>query len=259
MTTGESATGPNDIRERLASAWQAGRVAEAYGILIDEVRLGCVRWLVARYGPRLSFEDAEDCFEHGMEKLVGRSENPGQVTNPYSYVWTCAKHEALDTLRERGIIVRFDPGWLAGESDEPSEDESVKPAPRRWLPEAAQVVMEAALEEEVDPRQNQVRDILSFALTRLTPRRRRVIELLLERGPEIANAVLAELLGQVETTVRSTKKRAFDDLRIALPRVAAELGIDFDRLLAAEPDVIVQRPPSFPSPEEDMDPLSSSD
>jgi len=245
----------NDIKERISGAWGTGDVAEVCGLLVDHVMPRCIRWLLSKYGQGgLSYEDAEDCFNHGIEKLLERADCPDKVTDPYNYIWTCAKNEAVDILRENSRAVPLDPEWLAEDGGGSSGQDVGAIDPERWLRQEPSVLAEAALDAEIDARQDQIRDMLRLALAQMTDGRQRIIQLLLEHGPSRPSQLLAELLGQTEGTVRSLKKRAFDDLRRLLPWAAEQLRLDFAQVLRQEPEVEVAREPSLPSPEEDENP-----
>ena len=101
---GEEST--QDLKSRLDTAWKGEKIAESCGILIEEVMPRCARWLLNKFRP-LSQEDCEDCFNDGVEGLL--KQEPGQVNDPYNYLFTSAKNSALDIIRERKLIVRYDP------------------------------------------------------------------------------------------------------------------------------------------------------
>ena len=159
--------GVQDTRERLGTAWCNGPTAEALGILNDDVRRWCVRWLVGRFGHQgISEEDAEDCFSDAMEGLLNREAS--KVSDPYNYVFTGAKNAALDTLDERKRFVRRNPEW-EGQEDELDEygGEGVASTPSAWSAGDLLIVTEATLDMEVSARAEQLRDLYRYILPRL--------------------------------------------------------------------------------------------
>lgn len=250
----EDGSGNLDVKSRLGAAWEANSIAETCGILLEEVRPRCLRWLLNNFGHQgLSEEDCEDCFNDGVEAVLNRE--PSQVSDPYNYVFTCAKNAALDILQERKHVVRYDPEWQ-GTNDDPSEVEVevVGRVAPTWTGESMLIVAEAAMDVEFTVMDEQLRIVLGIALLNLPPDRRRLVEVLLESGANITNAVLADIMDRSETAVKSLKSRAFDDLRSLLPVAAQELGINFDHLLAPTPEAWV-RHSVIPSPEDDTEPL----
>lgn len=251
------ASSSEDLQRRLALAWLGGRIDETCGILIDEVQPRCVKSLLSKYEGKLSYDDCEDCFDHGVEKLLGHKDNPQEIGNPYNYVWTCAINEGADILRERGRFVRFDPDWLGSEEDG-SADELVPPLiPTSWHSHSALEVAEVTLDAELHGSKHleTIKEALSLAIRRLPPQRQRLIGILLEHEVRVSNELLAELMGMANTAIRSLKSRAFQDLRILIPAAAEELGVDIGSLLVPEPEVLTPEPPSLPSTDEDIEPI----
>lgn len=247
----------NDVQGRLASAWLGGRIDEACGILIDEVQSRCVKSLLFKYGGKLSYEDCEDCFDCGVEKLLSHKDSPGDINNPYNYVWTCAVNEGVDIMRERGQVVRFDPDWLGFEEDS-SEDELVRPPTlTHWHSHNAMVVAEVALDMELQDSKHAeiIKEVLSLAISRLSKQRQRLMSVLMEKEIRVSNELLAELMSMSDTAVRSLKSRAFQDLRTLIPEAAQELGIDISSLIVPEPEVLTPEPPKLPSTDEDAEPI----
>ena len=246
-----------DLQGRLASAWLGGRMDEACGILIDEVQPRCVKSLLSKYGGKLSYEDCEDCFDRGVEKLLGHKDNPQEIGNPYNYVWTCAVNEGVDIMRERGQVVRFDPDWLGSDKDESTGERVPPPNPTDWHPDSALVVAEVTLDAELHDSKHMetIKEVLSLAVRRLPPQRQRLVGVLLEHEVRISNELMAELMGMSDTAVRSLKSRAFQDLRILIPAAAQELGVDISSLIVPEPEVLTPEPPSLPSTDEDIEPI----
>ena len=121
-----------------------------------------------------------------------------------------------------------------------------------WTFEGMLIVAEAALDVELTAKDEQLQAIFRAALPKLARNRRRLAEVLLQHGATITNAVLADIMEQSQTAIKSLKSRTFYDLRRLLPVSADELGINFDTLLAPEPEVWV-RNPVIPSEEEDVD------
>lgn len=242
-----------NIGSRLAAAWSSGRLGEAAGILIDEVKPRCVKSLLFKFGDKLSYEDCEDCFECGVEKLIEHAKTPEEIPNPYAYVWTCATNEAMDMMKERSQVVHFDPEWLGSGQDDISDDgvETQVQGQRRL--DHALVITEIALDAEISDSASHrvVKEVLRVAVSRLAPQRQRLIGVLLEHGAFIANELLGELMNRSNGAVRSSKSRAFEELRQLVPQVAEELGVDVTDFLAPEPEVLSDMPASLPSPDED--------
>ena len=258
----ENGSSAPDIKLWLDEAWKSHNIAETCGILVDHVMPRCVQWLLRKFdGQDLALEDCEDCFNDGVEGLLKRSAD--QVNNPYSYVFASALNSALDILRERKNIVRYNLDWQRDEDslDEDSLndwDEVEQSSIATWDSEAVLIVAEVALDvefAEITEREEQLRSIFQTTLPKLVPNRRRLVEALLEHGPNIRNVVLADIIDSTETAVKSLKSRTFDDLRRLLPVTADELDINFDRLLAPDPEALVQDS-AIPSEEDDVD-LSS--
>jgi DNA-directed RNA polymerase specialized sigma24 family protein len=201
----------------------------------------------------VSQEDAEDCFDAAVEGLLKR--DSGQVGDPYNYVFTSAKNAALDLLRERKLLVRYDPEW-EGNTDDLNGDDGGGPMgpPPEWFTESLRVIAEAVLEVEISARDEQLRAAFGITLLKLAPNRRRLVEILLDRGTDITNAALADLMGRSETALKSLKSRTFGDLRELLPVAAHELGINLDDLLAPPPEISFRRP-ALPSSDEDIEPV----
>ena len=239
-----------DLKLRLAEAWKVDNIAETCGVLVDEVRPRCVKWLLSSFS-NLSIEDCEDCFNDGVEGLLKRK--PEHVNDPYNYVFTSAKNAAFDILRERKLIVQYNPDWYGDEDSTEYWSEGAQSSNASWPTEAMLIVAEVALDveiAEITVRDEQLRTAFQATLPKLVPNRRRLVEVLLEHGANIANAVLADIMDSTETAVKSLKSRTFDDLRHLIPVAAGELGINFDILLAPEPEALV-RNPVIPSEEDD--------
>ena len=254
MGTDVEGYGVEDTRERLGTAWRNGSTAEALGILNDDVRRWCVRWLIGRFGHQgISEEDAEDCFSDAMEGLLNR--DASKVSDPYNYVFTSAKNAALDTLDERKRLVKRNPEW-EGQEDDIDEygGGSVASTPSAWTSRDLLIVTEATLDIEVSGRTEQLRNLYRHVLPKLKPARRRLVEVLLERGADISVAALADVMNSSMSAVRSLKSRTFSDLRTILPTSAQEMGIDFDQFVTQVPEVI-DRIPLIPSPEEENEPI----
>ncbi len=238
-----------DVKLRLAESWKAGNVAEACGILVDEVMPRCVKWLINNF----SNLSQEDCFDDGVEGLLKRT--PSRVNDPYNYLFTSAKNSALDILRERKSIVRYDPDWQGDDDWSNNWSEITQSRESTWSSEAILIVAEVALDAEIveiTERDEQLRTVFQVALPKLAPNRRRLVEVLLEHGANIPNAVLADIMDRSETAVKSLKSRTFRELRCLLPISADEVGINFGLLLAPEPEALV-RNPIIPSEGDDAD------
>ena len=246
---GEGST--QDVNSRLFTAWSTNNLAEACGILLDTVVPRCIKWLLGKFaGQGLSYEDCEDCVDHGVEGLLRR--NPEQINNPYSYVFTSAKNAALDMLQERKHFVRYDPEWRGDDEDQSGDWRDVPQLEKiTWNTDTMLMVAEAALDVELTARDEQLRQVFQIALPKLAPGRRRLVEALLEHGATVANAVLADIMNQSETAIKSLKSRTFMDLRRLLPVTADELGINFDSLVAPEPEVLT-RDSDIPSEDEGL-------
>jgi len=248
----------DDIQNRLAIAWRTGSVDQVCVILIEEVQTRCVKSLLFKYGNELSYEDCEDCFDCGVEKLLLHTKTTEQVSNPYNYVWICAINEAKDILRERGQLVHFDPDWV-GSGDEETLDEGLSLVTRKHMhPEASLIIAEVALDVELKDSDvgKIMEEVVDIAVSRLTPQRQHLMGMLREHDPFMPNGLLAELLSASEDAVRSLKCRAFGDLRMLIPAVAQELGVDIERFIVPEPEVVTGEPPSLPSSDEDVEPTS---
>ena len=207
----------DDVRERLQQAWASGNIHEALGILVDDVRPRCVRWLLNRFSS-ISEEDGDGCFGDAVEGVYDRG--PDTVRNVYNYVFTSAKNKTLNLVEERKHFVRLDPEWLEGANDD------------RLL-----VIAEAALDEELTVRVDQLRQLYSLTLPKLAPNRRRLALLLAERA-ELGNEGLERTMGMSKGALKSLKSRTLSDLRSLLPVVAEELGIDFEQVLSPTPEVL---------------------
>ena len=254
MGLDEKEFGTPDTKERLGIAWRIGPTAEAWGILNEEVRRWCVGWIIGNFGHQgISEEDAEDCFSEAMEGLLKRA--PIQVTDPYNYVFASAKNAALDILRERKPLIRRDPEW-DGQEDELDEHagETGVSKPTAWLADGLLVITEATLDIEVTARTEQLRAVYRLALPKLAPNRRRLVEVLLDRGTDMSIAALADIMGCSESALKSLKSRAIADLRELLPLAAQQLGINLDSLLSPVPEALI-RLPVLPTTEEDIEPI----
>ena len=250
MRSDEKQCRPSDLKERLTSAWHSQSTNLTCGILVEEVMPRCVRWLVNRY-QGLSYEDSEDCFHEAVEGLLKRASH--KIDDPYNYVFTSAKNVALDLLRERKNIVHYDPEWEGSQDADNYGTGRAKGVDTRKHVGTLQVITEAVLDSEISVRDQQLRDVFDITLPKLAPARRRLLELLMDRGADITNAALAELMGITETALKSLKSRTFRDLRDLLPTVAESLGVNFDHLLSPPPEVLFRRP-SVPSPDDDVEP-----
>ena len=223
--------GIDDVRERLQAAWSSGRIQEACGLLVEDVRPRYIRWLLNRVSS-ISMEDAEDCVDAAIDGVLRRG--PDKVSDVYNYLFTCARNAAFDLVQERKNLVffdpdkhdvSFDPEWIEGASDD------------RLLE-----IAEAALDEELTLRVHQLRKLYALTLPKLAPRRRRLAELLLVDGAGSSNEDLAELMETSKDALKSLKSRTLSDLRHLLPIAADELGIDFDQVLSPTPEVLSVRP-----------------
>ena len=161
--------GPADIKERLVLAWQGQTIYDLCGILIEEARPRCIRWLLGQFGhQRISYEDAEDCFDGAVEGLLKR--DPSQVTDPYNYVFTSAKNATLDILRERKPLVKYDPEWEGQEDDTGKDDgEVTRPQSAAWLADGLLTITEATLDIEVTARTEQLRAVYRLVLPHWRP------------------------------------------------------------------------------------------
>ena len=222
-------TKSDELREHLDAAWVSGRIAEACGIFVEELRPRCIRWLLGGFSS-ISEEDAEDCFDAAIDGVLRR--DPGKVNDVYNYMFTSARNNALDLVQERKYFARFDPEWIEGASDD------------RLL-----VVAEAALDEELTVKVDQLRTLYALTLPKLGPRRRRLAKLLLVEGVGSSNEALAEMMDTSKEALKSLKSRTLSDLRRLLPISADELGIDFEQVLSPPPEVLLARP-SLPSGED---------
>ena len=214
--------GTDDVRERLQAAWSSGRIHEACGVLVDDVRPRCIRWLLNRFSS-ISTEDAEDCCDAAIDSVLRR--DPEKVNDVYNYLFTSARNKALDLVQERKHFAPFDPEWIEGASDE------------RLF-----VISEAALDEELTIRGDQLRKLYALTLPKLAPRRRHLVELLLVDGAGSSNEVLAEMMDTSKEALKSLKSRTLSELRRLLPISADELGIDFEQVLSPPPEVLSARP-----------------
>ena len=118
-------------------------------------------------------------------------------------------------------FVSFDPEWIEGASDD------------RLL-----IIAEAALDEELTVRVDQLRKLYALTLPRLALGRRRLAELLLVDGAGSSNEDLAEMMDISKEALKSLKSRTLSDLRRLLPISADELGIDFEQVLSPTPEVL---------------------
>ena len=223
-------------------------------MLVEEVQPRCVQWLLRQFGHQgLLYEDCEDCFNGAVEGLLKRDSRG--VEDPYNYVFTSAKNAALDMLQEGKFFVRYDPDWQKNDDSVKDWNEVTQPKKTTWNPETMLIVAEVALDTEIIElieRDEQLRTLFQATLPKLSPNRRRLVEVLLEHGSNITNATLADIMVLSESAIKSLKSRTFDDLRRLLPTTADELGINFDLLLAPEPEALV-RNPVIPSEEGDVD------
>ena len=220
-------TGTDDVRERLQAAWSSRRIHEACGILVDDVRPRCIGWLLKRFAS-ISEEDAEDCFHAAIYSVLRRGSE--KVNDVYNYLFTSARNNALDLVQERKHFAPFDPEWIEGASDD------------RLL-----VIAEAALDEGLTVRVDQLRKLYALTLPKLAPRRRHLAELLLVDGAGSSNEALAEMMDISKEALKSLKSRTLSDLRNLLPISADELGIDFEQMLSRPPLEVLSARPFFPS------------
>ena len=250
MRSDEKECKPSDLKERLTSAWHSQFTNLTCAILVEEVMPRCVGWLINRY-QGLSHEDSEDCFHEAVEGLLKRPSH--KVNDPYNYVFTSAKNVALDLLMERKNIVHYDPEWEGSQDADNYDSGGAKGVDTRRHIGTFRVIAEAVLDVEVSIRDEQIRDVFDITLPKLAPARRRLLELLMDRGADITNTALADLMGITEIALKSLKSRTFRDLRDILPTVAESLGVSFDHLLSPPPEVLFRRS-AIPSPDDDVEP-----
>ena len=210
------------VKERLRDAWNSGRIHEACGLLVEDVRPRCIGWLLNNVSA-ISEEDAEDCFDAAVEGVL--SGRPERVRDVYNYVFTSVRNAALDIVQERKNFVRVDLDWIEGVND------------NRLL-----IIAEASLDEELTLRVGQLRKIFALTLPKLAPGRRRLTRLLLTDGAGKSNEDLASTMDISKDALKSLKSRTLSDLRRLLPISADELGIDFDQVLSPPPEVLGVRP-----------------
>ena len=208
----------DDLRERLQAAWSSGRIQEACGLLVEDARPRCIGWLLNRFSS-ISTEDAEDCADAAIDGVLRRGQE--KVRDVYNYLFTSARNAALDLVEERKHFVPIDPEWIEGASDD------------RLL-----VIAEAALDEELTVRVDQLRKLYALTLPKLAPSRRRLAELLLVDGAGWSNEDLAEMMDISTDALKSLKSRTLSDLRRLLPISADELGINFEQVLSPTPEVL---------------------
>ena len=142
--------GTDDVRARLQAAWSSGRIQETCGLLVENARPRCIAWLLNRFSS-ISTEDAEDCYDAAIDGVLRRG--PEKVRDVYNYLFTSARNAALDLVQERKHFVSFDPEWIEGASDD------------RLL-----IIAEAALDEELTVRVDQLRKLYALTLPRLATR-----------------------------------------------------------------------------------------
>ena len=219
---GELDTKTDDVRERLQRAWASEDIQGTCGILLADVEPRCMRWLLHNF-QSLSEEDAEDCFNAAIEGVLRRGSE--KVRDVYIYLFTSARNGALNLVRERKRFVPLDPELVEGASAD------------RLL-----VIAEAALDEEITVRVDQLKQIFALALPKLAKNRRRLAELLLGEGTGLSSEDLARTMGLSKTALKSLKSRTLSDLRRLFPIAAEELGIDFEQVLSPTPDVLKVQP-----------------
>ena len=229
----------NELKQRLNDAWVEGRRHEAYGIIVGEVKPRTCEWLARKFW-KLSIEDTEDCFDGAISALIERESR--KFENVYSYLFTSARHNAEDVLRERkrdGDLYHY---RLTGDDD---ADWHTSDLGRAFIedvsPERLLVIVEAALEEEVTLRSEQLKQLFAMTLSKLPPRRRRLVELIANHRSDIGNDHLAEMMSASPSALKSLKSRTFSEIRELLPVAADELGIDFIQVLEPPPEVLISR------------------
>lgn len=228
-----------EVKERLNGAWEAGKIDEACGILIHEVEERVVKYLVFTFQGKLSDEDCEECFDCAVGKLVEHHKNPEGIRNAYSYVWTCAVNEAKDMLTELSQVVRYDPDWI--ESDDEETDTGVTPPLKTHKQDASELVFtEIVLDAEIEESRDgaKVKEVIDLAVSRLTKQCRELVGILREEDPFMKPKVIAERLGKSGVATRQLKLRLFRDLKELIPQAALELGVDLNKIIKLEPEVL---------------------
>ena len=210
-----------DVKERLLKAWSSGNIHEAFGILVVDMWPWYIRWLLKRF-PSFSVDDAEECLDDAIESIHNR--DPETVNNIYNYLFTCVRRNAINLVNERKSFVRLDPEWVEAASDE-----------------SLLKIAEVALDGELTVRVDQLRRLYDLTLPKLSPNRRRLALLLLERTG-LTNEELAEMMEMTKDALKSLKSRTLADLRRLLPISAEELGLDFNQVLNPLPEVFEERP-----------------
>ena len=130
-------------------------------------------------------DDAEECLDDAIESIHNR--DPETVNNIYNYLFTCVRRNAINLVNERKSFVRLDPEWVEAASDE-----------------SLLKIAEVALDGELTVRVDQLRRLYDLTLPKLSPNRRRLALLLLERTG-LTNEELAEMMEMTKDALKSLK------------------------------------------------------
>lgn len=148
----------------------------------------------------LSDAQAADVFQFSFSRLFEHLDRIDDASRVRAWLVTTAKRETLRLIEESRRIVDLAPA--AGEDDDPDDplERIADPAP---LPEA----LLAELQEQ---------DRVRWALERLEPRHRQLLELLFLQDEPPPYAEIAARLGIAEGSIGPSRARALEKLRTLL-------------------------------------------
>ncbi len=256
------------LKARLASAWANGEFAVFYATIDAEFRPMANQILRREF--ELNDHDREDCMHEALQGLVEMQDNGrrGSIPDPYNYLFACIRNAARDLLgertkeraaidgrmRERGEQLRRRSERGPPQSDEPEQATEADDGPEviDLRQEEALLLAEAILDPDVAVGPAWARRVVGEAVGRLTPSRRRVVLHVLRWDPDYNSSNAPDDLGMKPATFRSTKDRAYGDLKLLIPWVMQEMGIEVARL--GLPDMFASAPGMFPTNDEDSTP-----
>jgi len=266
-----------EINARMVTCLTAGDFDGFFQIAITDLKRRIVGDLIRNMG--MSLEDAEDCVFEVLKNIYlrQRSGNFTSPASPVGYVWQASKNQALTLINRRSSEGEAggDAAYLAGNGlsgfrrgikslsqQDAQRDDGAQGAAQPQTPTRAAIVdlrtatvlVEGLVDDtESEPEPGRLVEVVTLAISRLTPPLAEVAEYLLRNGFEVqAEEAARELKIAKPATFRKRKERAYAQLRIEIPRALKELGVSWRNIY----DAVEAGRGEFPSDDDDVADMS---
>lgn len=227
--------GCDDASGELAKLWSSGAPESVIYRFLATAVSPRINAHLKRY-TELQDADREDCISIAFERFAPAIASRSSVHNPYAYVFAIAVNEARQLLRARKRE------WVGDASDVATEAQDgvgwIPDVPAEPVPPAEELAMamiaDAASELEAEP--FWAVEVVRTAVSRLPAGARRVIEQLQYEEMVLDGAQAGDFdyqsnqaqadLGMRQEAFRTAKHRAYEKLRLEIPRVIIEMGLN---------------------------------